>query len=107
MVWKAEVLKDLGMDVDVGDVEESSVPAKAGTMRASPNKTAPKSQSTPMAKPEPAPKSKPTPKATKLAEEVIELESSSTEGDAKVAERNLDPSRNPPPNLPNLKPAQS
>ena len=87
---EAEVLEELGMDVDVGDVEESSVPAKAATTaakRASPTKPARKSQSTPMAKPKPASKSKPTLKATKLAEEVIELESSSSEGEAKVAER--------------------
>jgi outer membrane biosynthesis protein TonB len=64
-VEEAEVLEELGMDVDVGDVE-ASVPAKATTTpakRASPTKPAPKSQSTPTAKPKPAPKSKPTPKA--------------------------------------------
>jgi len=41
---EAEVLEELGMDVDVGDVEESSVPAKTGTTpakRASPTKPAP------------------------------------------------------------------
>jgi len=46
------------MDVDVGDMEESSVPVKAGVTpakRTSPTKPASKSKSTPTAKSKPAP----------------------------------------------------
>jgi len=88
-VEEAEVLEELGMYVDVADVEERPVPAKAGmtpVKRASPTKPASKSQPTPTTKPERAPKSKPMLRATRLAEEVIELESSSSEGGAGISE---------------------